>query len=116
MSGLLTQTTRTRAAKSKADKHPAWKLLAVFTLGGVCLGWQAAASRTAQVYAASSSVPTKTQILAFPRAAATVTVVQVPAALSAEQQQALEIAKLKTRQRRLEALVRVLRERQTAVH
>jgi hypothetical protein len=85
-----------------------WKLVGVVVLSGCCLGWETAA-HASKVYAASP--PILTEVVAFPHTS-TVAVVPVPALLSTEQRQAQELARLRTRTRRLEALVEVLRERE----
>lgn len=86
-----------------------WKVVGIVLLAGACLGWKVAANRLSNVYAASPSV--KTQVIVFPHTS-TVAAVYVPAPVSRDEQQAVELKRLKTRTRRLEALVKVLQERQ----
>ena len=86
-----------------------WSVIAVVVIAGLYLGWEAAAQRSSKVYAASPAI--STEVVSFPHSS-TVAVVPVPAALSMEEQQALELARLEARTRRLEALVKVLRARQ----
>jgi hypothetical protein len=83
-----------------------WKIILTVALVGVVLGWTSAAARAPWAYAANPAF--KTRIITFPRTY-TVAVVPMPAALSAKQEQTRELRRLKTRNRRLESLVRVLR-------
>jgi len=95
-----------------SDTRSHWKIVASVMLMGVGLGWASAAAHSPKVYAAP--VPIKTRIVGLPRTY-TLVVVPMPAALSEEQEQACELARLKARNRRLHALVRVLHARAAAL-
>jgi hypothetical protein len=95
-----------------SELRTGWKIIALVLLSGTYLGWEVAANHTAKVYAASpsSQPPIRTERVVFPHTS-TVAVVSIPTAISTEQSQARELARLKARTRRLEALVKVLQDR-----
>jgi hypothetical protein len=84
-------------------------VIGVVLLAGGYLGWKAAA-HSPQRHAAPA--PTgMTRVVSLPRTY-TVAVVNVPAPISKNESDARELAELKARNRRLEALVKVLRARE----
>ena len=85
----------------------AWKLVVVVVVAGVGLGWEVGASRASRVYAASPP-SIKTELVSMPHTS-TVAVVTVPAAPPSR-----EVARLRTRTRRLEATLEVMRQREFA--
>lgn len=84
----------------------AWTVVSLVILSGAYLGWEAAANRNSRVYAASVG----TRIISSPQNS-TVAIVRIPVASSTQRELALEVVRLKTRNRRLEALNKILRER-----
>ena len=88
-------------------------VVVVVVVAGVGLGWEVGASRASRVYAASPP-SIKTELVSMPHTS-TVAVVTVPAAPPSEEQRlAREVARLRTRTRRLEATLEVMRQREFA--
>ena len=81
-------------------------------LGGAVLGWNAAAATHGSLLNAASAPLKTTSPFAEP-ASSTLVVVPVPSAMSRDYRRTQEIERLEARNRRLEALVRVLRNRET---
>jgi len=95
------------------EMRSAWKLVMVVVMAGTFLGWEVGAVRASRVYA-SSSPSIKTELVTMPHTS-TLAVVTVPAAPPSEEQRlAREVARLRTRTRRLEATLEVMRRRELA--
>jgi hypothetical protein len=85
-------------------------IVGIVSLGGAVLGWDTAATHSTTKHAAAihlNEVPTANR-----PESSTLVVVRVPAAVSNEEERAQEVARLEVRNRRLEALVRVLKTRE----
>ncbi len=85
-------------------------IVGMVSLAGAVLGWDTAATHagTNRMKAA----PVNVAYDVTPPASSTLVVVHVPSADSDEEERAQEVARLETRNRRLEALVRVLKNRE----
>lgn len=88
-------------------------LIGIFWVGGAVLGWDtAAATHGTRSHAAVAPGEQPMTAMNLPHSS-TLVVVEVPVnPLTSEERQKQELEKLATRNRRLEALVRVLRNRQ----
>lgn len=88
-------------------------LIGIFWVGGAVLGWDtAAATHSTRSHAAVAPRVERVMAMSLPHSS-TLVVVRVPAMpLTSEERRQRELEKLATRNRRLEALVRVLRNRQ----
>jgi hypothetical protein len=88
-----------------------WKMIGVVLLAGAGLGWATAATHSSRVHAAGAT-PIPTEIVPLLHNS-TLAVVPIPAPLSMDQRQSSELAQLRARNRRLEALLRVMRDRES---
>jgi hypothetical protein len=111
MVSALPRWKETTMYKLVPEMRSAWKLVMVVVVAGTFLGWEVGAARGLRVYVASSPA-VKTELVKMPHTS-TVAVVTVPAApLTEEQKLAREVARLRTRTRRLEATLEVMRQRE----
>lgn len=84
-------------------------IIGLVWMGGAVLGWDTAAA-THKTHPATSHSKEMASF-SLPQTS-TLVIVPVPSLISSEAQRAQELARLETRNRRLEALVKALRKRQ----
>ena len=88
-----------------------WKLPTFVLLAGALVGWATGVAHANRVQATSPLI--ETEIVSVPETSS-VAVVRVPAALSVEERQSRELARLRARNRHLEVLLREMRDREVA--
>ena len=86
-----------------------WKLPTVVLLAGAMVGWATGVVHANRVQATSPLI--RTEIVSVPETSS-VAIVRVPAALSVEERQSRELARLRARNRHLQILLREMRARE----
>ncbi len=115
---LVSRWIRAIRGLSHSPNHPSPHtriraiIVGLVALAGAALGWDAAAAtHSSRTHGALSVTPV--EIVSLHRTS-TLVIVPMPQSPSSEARQAVELARLKARNRRLEALVRVSRNRRDA--